>query len=311
MTEQIPIVVILGATAVGKTATAIRLAKETDGEVVSVDSRYFYRGMDIGTAKPSLEEMQGVPHHMVDIANPDEVISLGMFQKMAAQVIADIHQRGRLPILVGGTGQYIRAVVEGWTVPEVAPQPEIRTYFLKLWEQEGPEAVQRWLKLLDPQAYQQVDLRNSRRVIRALEVIYSSGRMFSQQRSREPSPYHPLQIGLRLPRETLYQRADARVDWMMAHGFVEEVWALLENGFDENLPSMTAIGYYELCAYLHGKMTVSEAVYKIKMRTHNFIRKQATWFRSSDPAIHWLDMDQDADARVLSLTKLNLEGGAH
>ncbi len=307
MTDLIPIIVVIGATAVGKTATAIRLAQEIGGEVVSVDSRYFYRGMNIGTAKPNLAEQQGIPHHLVDIADPDEVISLAVFQKMATDIIQDIHQRSKLPILVGGTGQYVRAVMEGWMIPEVAPQIELREYFQRFYEQQGVEAIVNWLKKLDPEAYKLVDLQNPRRVIRALEVIYASGKTFSGQRKKQPSNYRILQIGLHLPREVLYQRADERVDWMMTSGFVDEVKTLINRGFDMNLPSMSAIGYYELYAYLNGQMTLAEAIYKIKMRTHNFIRKQAAWFRSSDPAIQWVDMNQNPYNEVNQLARIHLE----
>lgn len=306
MTELIPILVIIGATAVGKTAAAIKLAKGLNGEIVSVDSRYFYRGMDIGTAKPSLMEQQGIPHHLVDIANPDEIISLGIFRKMADEAIRDIYYRKKLPILVGGTGQYIRAVVEGWSVPEVEPHYALRNYFQSIWDHQGAESVVEWLKKLDPQACKQVDTQNPRRVIRALEVIYSSGRLFSEQRIKIPPIYSALQIGLFMSREKLYRRADERVDWMLENGFVDEVSSLIKHGFDINLPSMTAIGYYELCAYLHGRMTLSESVYKIKMRTHNFIRKQSTWFRTNDPSIHWVDMNENPGQVIYDLAQIHI-----
>lgn len=307
MTELIPIVGIVGATAVGKTATAIRLAQDLDGEVVSVDSRYFYRGMNIGTAKPSLIEQQGIPHHLIDIANPDEVVSLGIFQKMASDVIMDVHNRGKVPILVGGTGQYIRAVVEGWSVPEVAPQIKLRGYLQHVSDQQGKGKLIEWLQKLDPQSLELVDLQNPRRVIRALEVILTSGKAFSEQRKKHPSKFAMLQVGLSLPRAQLYQRADDRVERMMSNGFLNEVKTLIANGFDENLPSMTAIGYYELCAYLRGKMTLTEAIYKIKMRTHNFIRKQATWFRANDPNIHWVDMNQFSSDEVNHLARIHMQ----
>ena len=282
-----PVILIVGPTAVGKTELALRLAEEMQGEIVSVDSRLFYRGMDIGTAKPSTEEMARVPHHMIDIVNPDETLSLAVFQQMAQEIIAGIHERGRLPFLVGGTGQYIRAVTQGWSPPEVTPNDALRSVLEHLAETHGKEWLYAKLTRLDPQAAQAIDLRNVRRTIRALEVIFTTGKKFSAQRGSGDSPYHLITIGLTRPRADLYQRVDERIDKMFADGFVNEVKDLLEQGYAPTLPSMSAIGYRECVSVAQGSMTVEQAKVEMRRITRVFVRRQSNWFKESDPSIHW------------------------
>ncbi len=262
--ERIPLILLVGPTAVGKTALAVDIAEQINAEIISCDSRYFYRGMDIGTAKPTALEMRSVPHHLIDIADPDEVISLGDYQKRTTEIIHDITQRGKRALLVGGTGQYIRSVVEGWNIPEVVAEPRLRGWLERIWNNRGKGEAARWLRKLDATAYNQVDLNNPRRVIRALEVIYSTGIPYSTQRTRTSSPYRLLQIGLALPRPDLYARIDERIETMISNGLIEEVKALLQKGFDEDLPSMSAIGYPEIRNYLRGKTTLDEAIGIIK-----------------------------------------------
>lgn len=286
--SRLPVILIVGPTAVGKTELAIRLAEKMNGEIVSVDSRLFYRGMDIGTAKPSTEEMARVPHHLIDIVNPDETLSLAVFQQMAQSKIADIHQRGKLPFLVGGTGQYIRAVTQGWSPPEVTPNEQMRVVLEKLQEEKGKEWLHDKLKILDPEAAQAIDLRNVRRTIRALEVIFTTGRKFSEQRGSGDSPYKLITIGLTRPREELYQRVDERIDKMFADGLVDEVKGLLEQGYAPTLPSMSAIGYRECVSVAQGSMTVEQAKVEMRRITRVFVRRQSNWFKESDPSIHWL-----------------------
>ncbi|RIK24646.1 MAG: tRNA (adenosine(37)-N6)-dimethylallyltransferase MiaA, partial [Anaerolineae bacterium] len=199
-----PLILLIGPTAVGKTEIAIRLAETMDGEIVSADSRLFYRGMDIGTAKPAPEEQARVPHHLIDVAEPDETWSLAQFQREARRVIADIHARRKLPFLVGGTGQYVRAVTEGWSPPEVKPDERLRSELEKLKTERGIYWLHDRLKLLDPEAAAKIDARNARRTIRALEVILSTGRRFSEQRGQAESPYRLIAVGLTRPREELY-----------------------------------------------------------------------------------------------------------
>lgn len=287
-----PLILFLGPTAVGKTRLAIDVARcIKQAEIISCDSRLFYRGMDIGTAKPKPEEVQGIRHHMIDIANPDQIISLGLFQKMVKEIISDIRNRGNLPFLVGGTGQYVRAVTQGWTVPEVLPNQALRAYLEIQWNTHGLAELHRWLKILDRQAYESVDLRNPRRVLRALEIILTSGQKLASQRTRADSPYHLIQIGLAMPRSDLFTRIDCRIDEMMKQGLEEEVLRLLNSGYSSDLPSMSAIGYQEMAAYIHKEMSLDEAVILMKRRTHAFVRRQANWFKESDPDIHWFDVN--------------------
>lgn len=287
MSLRPPLIVIVGPTAVGKTHLAIELALRLNGEVVSVDSRLFYRGMDIGTAKPSLEERRGVPHHLIDVAEPDETWSLALFQQKARAVIQEIHERNRLPFLVGGTGQYVRAVTAGWTPPEVHPDPRLRSVLEHLAEHHSPYWLHDKLKILDPSAAISIDPRNLRRTVRALEVIFSTGRPFSAQRQSGQSPYHLLTLGLTRPRDELYRRIDERIEAMFARGLLNEVEALLEKGYSPNLPAMSAIGYREAAAVLRGQMTLEEAKTQMKRLTRVFVRRQANWFKANDPSIQW------------------------
>jgi len=293
-----PLVVILGPTAVGKTEIAIHLAERLSGEIVSADSRLFYRGMDIGTAKPTLVERQWVPHHLIDVADPDEVWSLARFQREAQRVIGEIHARNHLPFLVGGTGQYIRAVTQGWQPPKVKPSPLLRDA-LETWADEiGGEGLHARLSVLDSKAAEKIDYRNLRRTIRAIEVILSTGRRFSEQRSQSPPVYDLLQLGLTRPRSELYARVDERIEAMFAAGFVEEVRLLLDQGYSPYLPTLSAIGYREVIAYLEGKITLAEAVVQMKKATRIFVRRQANWFKASDPDIHWFSVDEHSVAEM-------------
>ncbi len=298
-----PLVVILGPTAVGKTEISIRLAERFDGEIVSADSRLFYRGMDIGTAKPSREELARVPHHLIDVTTPDDTWSLAVYKKAAVRAIREIHQRGKLPFLVGGTGQYIHAVLEDWSVPAQAPDPRLRRA-LEHWATEiGPVELHRRLSILDPEAARAIQASNLRRTVRALEVIFGTGRRFSDQRKKRGSPYSVMKIGLRRPRSELYQRIDARIDQMIADGFAAEVSALLVQGYDRHLPTLSAIGYREMIACLHGEITLEEALIQIKRLTREFVRRQANWFKESDPTIHWFTVGEgtvDEITRLIS-----------
>ncbi len=295
-----PLLVVVGPTAVGKTRLSLHLAQRFPGEIVSADSRLFYRGMDIGTAKPTPAERRLVPHHLIDIANPDETMTLGAFQDMAYAVIGAIQARDRLPILAGGTGQYIKAVVEGWGIPRVSPHPALRAALKKLG---GPELA-RWLALLDPIAAARLDPRNIRRVIRALEVTLVTGRPISILQQRHPPPFMTLMIGLTCPRELLYQRIDQRVEHMMARGLLAEVERLLAAGYARHLPAMSGLGYQQLAAHLAGELTLAEAVERIKFETHRFARQQHTWFRPDDPRIHWHDITDPAiTTRIVALVQ--------
>ena len=291
-TTKIPVIFIVGPTASGKTDAGIRLAKAIDGEIVSADSRYLYRGMDIGTAKPTMDERQGIPHWLIDVADPDETWSLSLFCKAADEAIRDIYSRGKRPVLVGGTGQYVRAILDGWDIPEGEPDHRLRNV-LERWGREiGAEELHRKLACIDPEAAEKIEWQNMRRTVRAMEVIFMSGKKFSAQRTTKEPLYKALIFGMKRDRSVLYQRIDLRVDRMLERGLVEETAALLSKGYSPSLPSMSAIGYKEVCDYLSNKTSLEEAAQLIKFRTHNYVRRQANWFKASDPAINWIDPDE-------------------
>lgn len=292
------LIVILGPTAVGKTGLAIELAQIIGGEIINADSRQIYRYMDIGTAKPTPQQRRQVPHHLLDMVDPDETLSLAQYQQMAYAAIEAIHERARVPVLVGGTGQYITAVVEGWTVPEIPPNPALRAELETFAAEHGAETLYSRLREVDPAAAENIDYRNVRRVIRALEVYQESGQPISELQRKKPPDYPILQIGLTLDRSELYNRADRRVDEMIAHGFVDEVRWLLDKGYDRTLPSMSGLGYRELAAHLLDGIPLAEAVAATQIATHDFIRRQYTWFRGHDSGILWHNM-READGAAL------------
>lgn len=297
------LLVVVGPTAVGKTALALYLAEALDGEIVSADSRLFYRGMDIGTAKPTPQERARVPHHLIDIADPDETVGLAEFQEQAMAVIAEIHARGRLPLLVGGTGQYVRAVVEGWRVPRVPPDRSLRAELEAQAEQEGPAALHGRLAQLDPEAARRIDVRNVRRVIRALEVCLLTGRPFSAQQRKQPPPYRTLWVGLTMARPALYARADRRIEAMITAGLEAEVRRLVEAGYGWELPAMSGLGYIQFKPYFEGRATLGEVVAEIKRATRRLIRHQYNWFRLSDPAIRWFDMSETTVEEIATMVR--------
>jgi len=284
-----PLIAVLGPTAVGKTALSLHLAETFNGEVVSADSRQVYRGLDTGTAKATPEERRCVPHHLLDLVDPDQPLTLAEYQRLAYATIEDILRRGRLPLLVGGSGLYVRAVLEGWTIPGVEPNAALRAALEREAEERGEAALHHWLAALDPQAAARIDPRNVRRVVRALEVCLTAGRPISALQARRPPPYRILRLGLTMPRELLYRRLDQRVERMMAQGLVEEVQGLVARGYSLTLPAMSGLGYRQIGLYLQGEITLEEAVALIKRETRRFVRQQYTWFRLDDAAIRWLD----------------------
>lgn len=291
--QKKPLIVIVGPTAVGKTSISVDLAQRFDGEIVSADSRSFYRGMDIGTAKPTLEEMRGIPHHLIDVADPDEIWNLAIFQRRAYQAIDEIHDREKLPFLVGGTGQYIRSIIEGWRIPPQKPDYNIREA-LTLWaDRIGAEALHERLEAIDPAAAENIDYRNLRRTVRALEVIFKTGTRFSELRQKQTCPYHPILLGIDRPREELYERVDERIETMLAEGLVQEVEGLLRAGFSPELPTFSAIGYQEILQYLQGNISLEEAALLIKRNTRIFVRRQANWFKPDDPRITWFQASEN------------------
>jgi tRNA dimethylallyltransferase len=288
-----PLIAVVGPTAAGKTALAIRLAEAIGGEIVSADSRQVYRGLDIGTAKATAEERARVPHHLLDIVTPDQALSLSQFQALAYAAIDDILARGRVPFLAGGTGQYAMAVLEGWQVPHVPPDEALRRTLYEQVEEQGADALHARLRALDPAAADQIDPRNVRRVVRALEVALTTGQPITAQRGKTPPPYRLLLLGLALPRPELYRRIDRRVQAMMAAGLEDEVRRLVAAGYDFYLPAMSGVGYGQFAPYLAGQATLDDVVRAIQRATRRFVRHQANWFRLDDPRILWLDATSD------------------
>jgi tRNA dimethylallyltransferase len=289
LTSKTPLIVLVGPTGVGKTEVSIPLAERLSAEIISADSRLFYRGMDVGTAKPTPADMQRVRHHLIDIADPESSLGLAVFQHLAGEAISGVQARGHLPMLVGGTGQYVRAVTQGWQPPLVQPNEKLRRLLDALGRERGGACLHAWLQRLDPVAAQKIDARNVRRIVRALEVIFATGRMFSAQSTRGDSPVHLVIIGLRRQRKELYERIDNRIENMFSLGLLREVRELLSRGYSADLPAMSAIGYREAIRVIQGEINVEHAKIEMRRATRAFVRRQSNWFKESDPRIHWFD----------------------
>jgi len=286
-----PVVAVLGPTGTGKSSFAVRAALALGGEVVSCDSMAVYRGLDIGTAKPSPDERRGVPHHLLDVAEPGSYFSAGAFRDQALRALAGIRSRGGLPILVGGTGLYARALLEG-----LAQAPPRRESLRESLLARGPDRLYALLRRLDPARATELPPRDTLRIVRALEVRLESGRPMSALLAESPfgraGLRTVLRIGLTGPRPLLYNRIEARVEDMMARGFLEEVRGLLRNGALRG-PVAKAIGYGELAAHLAGDLSLEEAVARIKRRSRNLAKRQITWFRR-ESGTHWYPIDREA-----------------
>jgi len=285
--ESIPVVVVLGPTAVGKTSIAILLAEEVNGEIVSADSRLIYRGMDIGTAKPTPAQRKRVPHHLIDVTDPDAPWSMADYIAVAKEVLGEIDVRGRMALLVGGSGQYLWALLEGWTPPGGVGDDELRRKLEKTADEQGSRVLHAQLEKIDPLTAARIDHRNIRRVVRALEIYHATGLPPSEVRKRKPSGLLDLRIGLHLPREELYARIDARIDAMIEAGLIEEVRSLLARGVSPEVPAMSAIGYRQIVRFLQGDVSQADAVQEIRRASRQFVRRQANWFKEDDPRIHW------------------------
>lgn len=310
MSKKQPVIAILGPTAVGKTLISIPLAERFDGEIVSIDSRLIYRGMDIGTAKPTLQERERVTHHLIDVTDPDDTWNLAKYSDAALNVIHDIHGRGKVPFLVGGTGQYLRAILEGWTPPPSAESPALREKLEAIAADEGHTVLHRQLQEVDPASAERIDPRNVRRVIRALEIFHTTGKPASLQREKNPPPFEILRIGLTLPRAELYQRIDQRIDLMIEVGWVEEVQELIDSGYSPDLPSLSAIGYAQLAAYIYGEIDLSSAIVEIRRLSRQFVRRQGNWFKAEDPEIQWFDAASGVEEQISAVIKRWLSGSA-
>ena len=283
------LIAVVGATATGKTALVIELARHFGGEIINADSRQVYRGMDIGTAKPTPGEQAAARHWMIDGVRPDEPFALTDFLDGARAALVDVAARGRTPIVAGGTGQYVWALLEGWRVPRVPPDRALRAQLEAVAATAGTDALSLVLAEEDPASAARIDPRNVRRVVRAIEVTRASGRPFSEWQEKDGPPAERVTVlGLDLRRDLLYARIDARVDAMIGAGFVDEVRALAAE-YGCEVPAMSSIGYRQLCDYVHGGCPLAAAVARIKTSTHRLARVHHTWFRHDDERIAWLD----------------------
>lgn len=285
------LLVVVGPTASGKTTLSVQLAKRLGGEIVSGDSMQVYRGMDIGTAKIRLEETGGVRHHLINLLEPDHPFSAAEFQALADQAIGEIAARGRLPMLVGGTGLYVKAVTDGYDFSPAESDPEFRQALFEEAETRGTQALHGRLSQVDPEASARLHPNDLRRIIRALEVYHETGKKISEH-GRDRAPRYDLLIfGLTMPREELYGRINRRVRQMIDQGWAEEAAALLRKGYRTDLTSMQALGYRELITHLKGEISLDQAIELISRNTRRFAKRQLTWFRA-DPRIHWIDVGE-------------------
>ena len=300
------LVVIVGPTAVGKSELALHLAQSLNGEIINADSRQVYRYMDIGTNKPSLAERTSVPHHLIDVVEPNEDFSLAMYHQLATAAINAIQQKGKLSLLVGGSGLYVWSLVEGWKIPQVSPNQELRSRLEARAGQEGSNILYQELQSIDSLAAAKIHPNNTRRIIRALEIYQAAQQPPSQlQRQREPG-FSTTIIGLTLERSELYRRIDCRVDKMIQKGLVEEVEKLLKMGYSLSLPSMSGIGYKQIGQFLRSELSFAAAIDRIKYETHRLARHQYAWFRLSDTRIHWLDAASSSIDEATKLVKSSL-----
>jgi len=295
------LVTIVGPTGIGKSQIALHLALAFSGEIVSADSRQVYCHMDIGTAKPGREELSLVPHHLIDIVNPNEDFSLAQYQQLAYRAIDEIQQRGKLALLVGGSGLFIWSVLERWGIPRVPPDPEFRYSLEEKAARVGKEELYDELMEVDPAVAQRIDPRNIRRTIRALEVHRHTGTTASQLQRKEALPPNTLIIGLTADRSELYRRIDSRVDQMIEQGLVEEVKKLINKGYNSDLPSMSGIGYKQIGTFLRNEQTLAATIQQIKFDTHRFVRHQYNWFRLKDDRIKWFDIQSKTDSEITAL----------
>lgn len=289
-----PLIVLTGPTAVGKTSLSISLAKTVNGEIISADSMQVYKKMDIGSAKIPPEEMQGIPHYLVDVLEPEEEFHIVKFQQMAKKAMEDIYSRGKIPILVGGTGFYIQAVTKDIDFTEAQQENDYRKELEALAEEKGGEHLHEMLRKVDPVSADAIHAHNVKRVIRALEFYHQNGSPISahnEEQKQHESPYNLAYFVLNMPRELLYERIDLRVDQMMKEGLLEEVSRLKEEGCHRGMVSMQGLGYKEILAYLDGEYPLEEAVRVLKRDTRHFAKRQLTWFRR-EQELTWVNKDQ-------------------
>ncbi|MGA9288333.1 MAG: tRNA (adenosine(37)-N6)-dimethylallyltransferase MiaA [Anaerobacillus sp.] len=292
------LVTVLGPTAVGKTRTSIELAKALDGEIISGDSMQIYRGMDIGTAKVTEDEMDGVPHYLIDIKQPNESFSAAEFQQLATDLVTDINKRGKVPIIAGGTGLYVKSVTHQYAFSEAKEDASYRKEMERIAENEGPVLFHQRLKEIDPVSYESIHPNNVRRVVRALEVFHVTGEPVSASKDALPehSPYNLVNVGLTMDREPLYERINRRVDIMMETGLLEEARRLHRAGV-RNCQSVQAIGYKEIYQFIEGRLSLEDAVSELKQNSRRYAKRQLTWFRHQ-MEMDWFDMTEQREEKI-------------
>ena len=293
------LVAIVGPTAVGKSNLAIRLAKSLNGEILNGDSRLVYRQMDIGTDKPSLANRSEVKHHLIDILNPDDTYNLSLYLDQARSIVDDTNNVDKVPFLVGGTGQYIWGLIDGFRSPNVAPNNVLRYQLQQKAQNQGSIALWNQLELVDPLSASKIDYRNTRRIIRALEVYLETGIPISQAQNKNTNLYESLIIGLTMDREHLYNKIDSRIDQMIANGWIEEVKHLLGQGYSPDMASMYSIGYRDITKHIEGQMDLDDTISKIKTDTHRLARSQYAWFKPTDPRIQWFDASGESSYELI------------
>jgi tRNA dimethylallyltransferase len=301
--------VILGPTAVGKTDVAIRLAERWGGEIISADSSAVYRGLDIGSAKPTPAEQRRVRFHLIDVADPSEVFTAARFRELALQAMADIQARGKRVLIVGGTGLYLRVLLHGFSLAPPPADPEVRARWKAEVERVGAPALHARLQQIDPLAAARIHPNDAVRITRAFEVYDMTGAPISQWQQRANAELPALKIGLTMPREQLYARIDQRVDKMIAQGMLEEVRTLLQNGYNPEQPALKGLGYRHLIGYIQGRVSWDESVRLWKRDTRRLAKRQMTWFRT-EPGVHWVDasLGMEQTARLVELLLME-QGG--
>ena len=314
--ELKPLVILVGPTAVGKTAASIGLAKALNGEIISGDSMQIFKGLDIGTAKISKEEMDGVVHHLIDIKEPWESFSVAEFKRLADEALEDIYSRGKMPIIVGGTGFYVNSVLYEYHFGEADTDEAYRNQLQQYLDEHGNDALWKLLQEKDPASAQRLHSNDTKRVMRALEVLHVTGVPASERQStldRQTMRYNAVYIALTMPREILYDRINLRVELMMKDGLEQEVRRALDSGVPQDALSMTSIGYRQMIQYFNGEISLERAVELIQRDTRHFAKRQLTWFRH-DPNIQWVDKHGKTDAQIeaellnLVQSKLNVAG---
>ena len=298
---------IVGPTAVGKSELAMSIAEHLPIEIINADSRQIYRNMSIGTGKPTLSDRKLVPHHLIDIVDPDQNFNLAVYRQLATEIICSIQKADRLPVLVGGSGLYVWSIVEGWRLPQVPPDPRLRQELEIIAKQKGSHLLYKTLQQIDELAASKIHPNNTRRIIRALEIYYKTEQLPSTLCSKEQPEFSTLIIGLTVERDELYRMIHQRVTGMVQQGLVQEVERLSQMGYKDSLPSMSSIGYNQIYQFLKGQLTLQAAIENIEIETHRLVRHQYAWFHLNDKRIQWIDISQGGiKEKVLKLIENNL-----